>query len=314
MSTIEMAGALRPGTTNTPLDQRSRVATLAEITSIVLPYLGMIVYCVETDRYYKVTSLKSTQIGALTVADAAVDSYEELPITTAELELLILDQVTNSSGIRSFLETLILGMIKASQELTDPSVPYTFPNVTVSYITAIIPSEEFFADVFEGDWNGVENYRPYVYQNGSVIDTSFTGEVNGQGGTELTTQDAYLHHFSFASSGGRVKIDLPEGTTGELTIYWNTTPGETVNFTGVHVPKYFKRPEGDGAWQLKIGTTVVPAQYWTGTAWKEFPEEGLTGDYAGSYIRAVDEPEFPSFARWYNTTTGVDGIQFLYLT
>lgn len=91
MSTpIETAGALRPGTTNTPLDDRCRVNTLAEISTIELPFVGQIIYCVETDRYYKVTALKSRLIGALTVPDAAVDTYEAIPVTTSEIEDIFL--------------------------------------------------------------------------------------------------------------------------------------------------------------------------------------------------------------------------------
>ena len=85
MSIIETAGALRPGTTNTPLDQRSRVSTLAELMTIALPYVGLIVYCEEDHRYYRITGLKSAQIGSLSVADAAVASYE--PLSSAILSL-----------------------------------------------------------------------------------------------------------------------------------------------------------------------------------------------------------------------------------
>jgi hypothetical protein len=90
MATIETAGALRPGTTNTPLDQRQVVSSAADILNIALPCLGMIVYCTGDGKYYKVTGLKSAQIGALTVNDAAVDTYEAIPVTTSEIEDLFL--------------------------------------------------------------------------------------------------------------------------------------------------------------------------------------------------------------------------------
>ena len=90
MSTIETAGALRPGTTNTPLDHRIRINTLSEISSIELPYLGQVVYCLENNKYYKITGLKSKIIGALTVESAAVDTYEAIPVTISEIEDLFL--------------------------------------------------------------------------------------------------------------------------------------------------------------------------------------------------------------------------------
>lgn len=83
MPTIETAGALIPGQTDTPLDVRSRVAALTDVADIANPVLGGIFYCVATGRHYKITALKSKVIGALTVADAAVDTYEELVDLTA---------------------------------------------------------------------------------------------------------------------------------------------------------------------------------------------------------------------------------------
>ena len=93
MSVIETSGSIRPGTTNTPLDQRIRVNNFAEIGSIELPYLGQIVYCLETKKYYQITGLKSKLIGAFTVQDAAVDTYEAIPVTAAEIENVVLKTV-----------------------------------------------------------------------------------------------------------------------------------------------------------------------------------------------------------------------------
>lgn len=76
--TIKVAGSLIPGTTNTPLDERSRVATLAELENLQNPYLGQLVYCLATGKYYIITALKSRIIGAREVKDAAVASWQEL--------------------------------------------------------------------------------------------------------------------------------------------------------------------------------------------------------------------------------------------
>jgi hypothetical protein len=67
---VQVAGSIRPRTTDTPTDARQRVATLADIDSIDLPFVGMLVYCVATDKYYKITALNEDE--------DAVESYEEL--------------------------------------------------------------------------------------------------------------------------------------------------------------------------------------------------------------------------------------------
>ena len=41
---IEVAGSLIPGTVNTPLDQRTRVADLSDVSLIENPFIGMKFY------------------------------------------------------------------------------------------------------------------------------------------------------------------------------------------------------------------------------------------------------------------------------
>ena len=75
---IAITSSLSPTAANTPLDARSVVAALTDIPSIEMPFVGLIFYCLATQKHYKVTSLKSRTIGAMTVANAQVDGYAEL--------------------------------------------------------------------------------------------------------------------------------------------------------------------------------------------------------------------------------------------
>lgn len=78
MSNINVSGPLTPTTVNTPLDARAVVTKESEILNISLPYIGLLVYCTGTGKYYKITKLASKNIGALTVGNAVVAAYEEL--------------------------------------------------------------------------------------------------------------------------------------------------------------------------------------------------------------------------------------------
>ena len=142
---IETAGSLRPGTTNTPLDQRAKVNTLADISAIELPYLGQIVFCVATGKYYKITGLKPKLIGTFTVENAAVDTYEAIPVTIEEIEELFLtggdgsNYIDITDPLDGFLvvpdETIpvsveinnavfpVLGMIKKDKNFKIPVAP-----------------------------------------------------------------------------------------------------------------------------------------------------------------------------------------------
>jgi len=68
-------GALIPRVSDTPLDQRAVIDTLAGIYDIEFPYRGLLVYCRETGRTYRVDSLAPRKIGSMVVQDAGVGEY-----------------------------------------------------------------------------------------------------------------------------------------------------------------------------------------------------------------------------------------------
>ena len=318
MSIIETAGALRPGLVNTPLDERSRVALLADAADIANPALGGVFYCVETGKHYRITGLKAKTIGALTVADAAVDTYEELHLSASELSAVVVRQVMNNPTLLAFFAYLIENNSGDGSGggggVTVPSTPYTYPeNVPSSRLTLICPGEEYFAgnpasfDPETWAWSDDDALSVEVYSG----DTPVTTSVTAHDGVEIVQQP-----FFFPVAGTRIGVGIEGGVTGSLTVKYlrgeTVVKTETVSFTGYHVPQYFKRPAGIGAWQLKIGGSVVAAEYWDGSDWQDFPAGGLTNAKAGFYIRAKQEPEFPAVACWSNN--GADGDPFLYLT
>ena len=112
--TIELAKALTLGQTDTPLDSRTRVTNLAGMATVQNPYLGMIVYCVADGKHYKVTTLKAKQIGALTVPNAAIDTYAPIGATD-------LSELSDTSGILNAIPSDL-------SDLSDPSNLQLSPN------------------------------------------------------------------------------------------------------------------------------------------------------------------------------------------
>lgn len=78
MANIKVADSVILSKANTPLDARCRVATEADILNIELPFVGLLVYVLDSGKFYTITSVKEKVIGAMTVAETAVDTYEEL--------------------------------------------------------------------------------------------------------------------------------------------------------------------------------------------------------------------------------------------
>lgn len=67
MALISTTGPICPNVTDTPLDNRSRVSTIAGIGNIPLAWRGMLVYCEENGKIYKVTSLKPKRSGPVEI-------------------------------------------------------------------------------------------------------------------------------------------------------------------------------------------------------------------------------------------------------
>lgn len=107
MATIGISGPLRPTTTNTPCDERTRVATEGDILNIEMPFVGMIVYCIANGKYYKITSLKSKTIGGIEIPDRLVDDYEEFGASVPiDESTLIIDEHTGKMQVALDGETL----------------------------------------------------------------------------------------------------------------------------------------------------------------------------------------------------------------
>lgn len=67
MALISTTGPICPNVVDTPLDNRSRVSTIAGIGNIPLAWKGMLVYCEENGKIYIVTSLKPKRSGPVEI-------------------------------------------------------------------------------------------------------------------------------------------------------------------------------------------------------------------------------------------------------
>ena len=75
---IVSSGGFKASVKNTPIDVRTRIESLSEISLIPNPFVGMIFYVLEEKRFYVVKSLKAKSLGAMTIVDALIDEFELL--------------------------------------------------------------------------------------------------------------------------------------------------------------------------------------------------------------------------------------------
>ena len=75
---IVSSGGFKASTKNTPIDIRTRIESLSEIELIPNPFVGMIFYVLDEEKFYVVKSLKAKSLGTMTIEDALIDEFELL--------------------------------------------------------------------------------------------------------------------------------------------------------------------------------------------------------------------------------------------
>ena len=86
---VVIGGSVIPSISDAPMDIRTRVNTIDDIYNIELPYIGMIIYVINEDKYYKIKTLKAKEIAGVLIENSLVDTFEELlmPNFTGALSL-----------------------------------------------------------------------------------------------------------------------------------------------------------------------------------------------------------------------------------
>jgi hypothetical protein len=70
--------SIKVSKTNTPTRDGERISSLAQMSSIATPFVGMRVYVENTGKEYVVTGLAKARINGVTVENAVIDTYVEL--------------------------------------------------------------------------------------------------------------------------------------------------------------------------------------------------------------------------------------------
>ena len=78
VNALTSSGGFKPTTKDTPIDVRSRVATESDIQNIPNPYVGMLVYVLDSGKRFEVLSLKEVTSGLNKISK--VDQYKEFAV------------------------------------------------------------------------------------------------------------------------------------------------------------------------------------------------------------------------------------------
>lgn len=213
MSTIiEIAGSLIPGTEDTPLDKRGRVATLADIENIENPFIGMPFYVTSERLLFVVRSLKRVPVGNLTAT--RIDDYGPA--------VRIPDKLT---------------LIRPVHKKALWPVLYAYPTKALAEDSKIVLCDgSNFANVFY--WNGVEQ---------SAVTTDGIGDIYENLPVEIDVSalpfDSGYFVYHWVGEDGYVSdaISLPFPTIAEPTPFHLRAlrgPGVGMSVTFISAAEY----------------------------------------------------------------------------
>ena len=251
------SGPVTPSTINTPLDFRTRVNTVDEIYNIDLPFVGMIVYVIDENKYYKIKTLKSKEIGSQLIENAAVDTFEKLltiedtVITLqqeiAELRAIIeeLKNVPETPEDENFIPTITesegIKYIIASKLIPDEIEALTKATEDVDVIGFIIePRLTYYSHGYASPfYYECRNHFDIEFKNGSKID--YIKELKLQieiplldTNLEFSKSDIYIENEkvnitfevrdddpNFNNNKFLYNLYTSSGNEGNLTSIWN---------------------------------------------------------------------------------------------
>ncbi len=240
MSNIQVGSALLPGSVDTPLDARSRITTLENIPDISNPFIGMTFYVTATGKQYIVKSLKSKQIGALTVENAAIDQYEIAGgADTDQLDARYAAKdhdhndayaakthahaITDVTGLEEALANAGSDVAE-SRLLPDPAT-----------VPAGLAGHPVVFDVQEQGGTGDANTLLLMHLDNDVVDYSKYAHSAVKTGDVAFQTGKFGQGLKFASASGGSYLQIPKSTafnlaglsawTFDVLVYLTQTPG-----------------------------------------------------------------------------------------
>lgn len=113
---VIVSGSLIPSSNNSPLDLRTRINTIAEVENIQVPFVGMIFYVVDEEKFYVVKSLKDVEMGNMILKDNVIDRYEPLVDVKIDTEGVEVD--LSEYAKKSFVEEKIAAIEHPQQDIS----------------------------------------------------------------------------------------------------------------------------------------------------------------------------------------------------
>lgn len=240
---ILLSDGFIPTRTNTPLDKRTRIDSIDEMSSIPNPFVGMIVYVSGEDKYYKIKTLKSKVISGITVKNAQVDSYEVFESggsSSIAIDDSLSDSSTNPVQNKVIKEELDKKAAKTAIPSLDGYATTQEVNTAINKVKSELNSD------IEGNSSDISDLQSSVGTLSvkvsalSGIDSPFVGYFDSAGKLPVRTEPAWALVGDLATAkpyayyvAGNVPSGYAEG--------WNDLSGVLGTYDFTDLKEYFKK-------------------------------------------------------------------------
>ena len=258
-SVIMASGPFRTNLTNVPLDSRTRINTIADMAFIPNPYIGMLVYVIDEDKYYKVKTLKASNLG---VADSLVGTYEELTTANGETSTPSVD--TNAFNAVEFATNELI-FKNGTTEKARANIGNKLVILTQQEYDALVTKEEDVAYLIsdsEQDLSNLVTQEEFNRKVGNKVLIMTQAQYDA-----LPTKESDVLYVISDNSGTSINSNSPENLTisnGTLqltksaiqtvTMATDTTilTPTVTKFTQIHL--YFSIPAGSSTMTINLPT------------------------------------------------------------
>lgn len=196
MANVGISGSLQLLNVNLPTRAGQRIKTISEISEVPTPFIGMIIYIEDEDKFIYVTSLKDYGEGWMAIKNGQVDKWEylntgnseglnqlQLRVTTNEENIKtntdnIAANATNIIQLNSSVDTLTTNLQTVQTQVDSVSVQLSVINSELTSVKNDLSTVNQAVIILNSDENTTGSVRYLIKEQINPVHTSLNSVTN----------------------------------------------------------------------------------------------------------------------------------------
>lgn len=255
-----MSGTISMSSTNSPTREGQRVTTENEIVNISAPFIGLVIYIEDQDRFVYVKSLKNKKVGNFEIKDALVDEYAPFAAGSTEgvKDVTLSNNVITVTYTNGSTNTIILpsggGSNVYTSKIEDKNVAMTSNLGDYKIGTKVSALEgKTYDELFDGilfptinPTHGTPSLTGFVV-NGSLVEIGSDVLTITEAGFNKSTWTTYNNGMAYAGDvesityefniNGIQYSEISDLVNKQYLTLGNQTYKATINYSAGKAPK-----------------------------------------------------------------------------